>query len=116
MTVSQGDDPAGARWLLDRARDERQPVEMRRKAVFWAGQGHAPVADIVSLYRDVQEPRLKEHAIFVLSQRDEDSAVDALMNIARNDENRAMRSKALFWLAQKNDPRVTKMIADLVTH
>jgi len=54
--------------------------------------------------------------IFVLSQRDEDAATTALMNIARNDENRAMRSKALFWLAQKNDPRVAKMIADIVTH
>jgi len=116
MVVSQGDDAEGPRWLLDRARDERQPLEVRRKAVFWAGQGHAPVADIVSLYRSVQEPRLREHVIFVLSQRDEESAVDALMNIARNDESRAMRSKALFWLAQKNDPRVTKMIADIVLH
>jgi len=116
MVVSQGDDAEGPRWLLDRARDERQPLEVRRKAVFWAGQGHAPVADIVSLYRSVQEPRLREHVIFVLSQRDEESAVDALMNIARNDESRTMRSKALFWLAQKNDPRVTKMIADIVLH
>jgi HEAT repeat protein len=116
MAVSQGDDADGARWLLDRARDARQPLEVRRKAVFWAGQGHAPVADIVSLYRSVEEPRLKEHVIFVLSQRDDDTAVDALMNIARNDENRAMRGKALFWLAQKNDPRVAKMIADIVTH
>jgi len=116
MTVSQGDDAAGAKWLIDRARDERQPVEVRRKAVFWAGQGHARVSDIVSLYRDVQEPRLKEHVIFVLSQRDEDSATDALMDIARNDADRTMRRKALFWLAQKNDPRVAKMIADIVTH
>jgi len=84
--------------------------------VFWAGQGHARVADIVSLYRRVQDPRLREHVIFVLSQRDEEPAVDALMNIARNDESRAMRGKALFWLAQKNDPRVTKMIADIVLH
>ena len=116
MAVSQGDDEGGARWLLDRARDERQPLEVRRKAVFWAGQGHARVADLVSLYGSVREPRLREHVIFVLSQRDEESAIDALMNIARNDERRDMRSKALFWLAQKNDPRVAKMIADIVTH
>jgi HEAT repeat protein len=116
MAVSQGDDDAGPRGLLERARDERQPLEVRRKAVFWAGQGHARVADLVSLYGAVQEPRLREHVIFVLSQRDEDSATDALMNIARSDEDRAMRRKALFWLAQKNDPRVTKMIADIVLH
>jgi HEAT repeat protein len=115
MTMSQEDDAAATRWLLDRARDERQPVDVRRQAVFWAGQGHAPVADLVALYRSVQEPRLREHVIFVLSQRDENAAVDALMDIARHDENRTMRGKALFWLAQKNDPRVAKMIADIVT-
>ena len=116
MTVAQGDDAAGPRWLIDRARDERQPLEVRRKAVFWAGQGHARVADLVSLYRGVQEQQLREHVIFVLSLRDEEAATQALMNIARNDENRAMRKKALFWLAQKDDPRVAKMIADIVLH
>ena len=38
------------------------------------------------------------------------------MSIARSDSDRAMRRKALFWLAQKDDPRVTKLITDLVTH
>jgi hypothetical protein len=27
-----------------------------------------------------------------------------------------MRKKALFWLGQKNDPRVTKLITDMVLH
>jgi HEAT repeat protein len=115
MAMSQNDSEDGARWLLAQARDERQPIEVRRKAVFWAGQGHARLADIVSLYKDTTEPRLREHVIFVLSQRSEDSATDALMSIARDDRDRQMRKKALFWLAQKNDPRVTKLIADLVT-
>jgi len=114
MTVAQSDDDSGVRWLLDKTRDEHQSIEVRRKAVFWAGQGHASAADLVSVYRGVREPRLREHVIFVLSQDDDAAAVDALMNIARTDEDRAMRSKALFWLAQKNDPRVAKMIAEIV--
>ena len=115
MAMSQNDSEDGARWLLEQARDERQPIEVRRKAVFWAGQGHARLADIVSLYKTASEPRLREHIIFVLSQRSEEGATDALMAIARDDRDREMRKKALFWLAQKNDPRVTKLIADLVT-
>jgi hypothetical protein len=115
MAMSQNESDDGARWLLAQARDDRQPVEVRRKAVFWAGQGHARLADIVSLYKEVREPRLREHIIFVLSQRNEDGATDALMSIARDDGDREMRKKALFWLVQKNDPRVTKLIADLVT-
>ena len=115
MAMSQGDSEEGTRWLLAQARDERQPMEVRRKAVFWAGQGHARLADLTSLYDAARESRLREHVIFVLSQRNEESATDALMSIARNDHDREMRKKALFWLAQKNDPRVTKLIAELVT-
>ena len=36
------------------------------------------------------------------------------MGIAREDGDSRMRGKALFWLAQKHDPRVTKLIGDLV--
>ena len=82
--------------------------------MFWAGQGHASVADIKSLYATVSEQRLREHVIFVLSQRDEEAATNALIEIARSDADREMRRKALFWLAQKDDPRVTKLITDLV--
>jgi HEAT repeat protein len=114
MAMSQGDSDEGTRWLLAQARDERQPMEVRRKAVFWAGQGHARLADLTSLYESTREPRLREHVIFVLSQRNEEAATDALMSIARDDHDREMRKKALFWLAQKNDPRVTKLIAELV--
>ena len=115
MAVAQSRAEDGTRWLLDRARDEKQPIETRRKAVFWAGQGQARVADLTALYESVSERRLREHVIFVLSQRNDDAATDALMRIARQDPDHAMRGKALFWLAQKHDPRVTKLIADIVT-
>jgi HEAT repeat protein len=114
FSVSQRESWDGGRWLLDKARDESQPMEVRRKAVFWAGQGRASVSDIVALYKSTKEERLREHVIFVLSQRDEEAATTQLMSIAREDPDREMRKKALFWLAQKNDPRVTKLITDLV--
>ena len=114
FSVSQREAWDGTRWLLDQARDESQPMEVRRKAVFWAGQGHASVADISALYRSAKDERLREHVIFVLSQRDEEAATTQLMSIAREDPDREMRKKALFCLAQKNDPRVTKLITDMV--
>jgi hypothetical protein len=114
--VSQHEGWNGDRWLLDQARDESQPMEIRRKAVFWAGQGHASVADISALYKSAKDQRLREHVIFVLSQRDEEAATTQLISIARDDPDREMRKKALFWLGQKNDPRVTKLITDMVLH
>ena len=41
-------------------------------------------------------------------------AKQALFSIARDDSDKDMRGKALFWLAQKHDPRVTKLISDLI--
>ena len=114
FAMSQRDSNDGTRWLLAQARDAQQPMEVRRKAVFWAGQGRASVADLKSLYSAASEPRLREHVIFVLSQKSEEAATTALIDIARSDADREMRRKALFWLAQKDDPRVTKLITDMV--
>jgi hypothetical protein len=114
MAVAQYD--GGSKWLLDRARDEREPIESRRKAAFWAGQGGAPVADIVALYRGTKEPSLRKHVLFVLSQREEPAATDELLAVARSDADPAMRKQAMFWLGQKDDPRVAALIRDIVTH
>jgi len=111
----QEDEGAGGRWLIDRALDEREPSELRRKAIFWAGQREAtPTSELVRVYREADDRELREHAIFVLSQRDEEAAIDELIRIARDDRDTEMRGKALFWLAQKDDPRIRKLIADLV--
>jgi hypothetical protein len=37
------------------------------------------------------------------------------MDIARNDKDREMRSKAIFWLGQSRDPRVAKFLEDLIS-
>ena len=111
----QEDDGAGGRWLIERALDAREPFKLRKTALFWAGQrDETPTAELVRAYRQIEELDLREHAIFVLSQRDDEAAVDELLRIARDDPDKRMRGKALFWLAQKDDPRIRKLIADLV--
>ena len=111
----QEDEGAGGRWLIERALDTRESQELRKKALFWAGQREAtPTAELVRVYRDADDRELREHAIFVLSQREDEAAIDALMRIAREDRDTEMRGKALFWLAQKDDPRIKKLIADLL--
>ena len=110
------DGTTGGRWLLiERARDSNESSKLRKSALFWAGQREAtPTADLLSVYRSADDMGLREHAIFVLSQRQDEAATDALIRIAREDKDTRMRSKALFWLAQKKDPRVTKLITDMV--
>jgi HEAT repeat protein len=113
--MAEDEEPAGGRWMIERALDPSEAEKLRKSALFWAGQREeTPTADLVRVYRQARDTELREHAIFVLSQRHDDAAVDALMRIATDDPDTRMRGKALFWLAQKDDPRVKKLIADLV--
>jgi hypothetical protein len=88
---------------------------MRKKALFWAGQGGGNIEMLTSMYDRMREDELKEHMIFVFSQRRERAAVDKLMQIARNDPDRDMRRKAMFWLGQSRDPRVSAFLSDIIT-
>ena len=114
QAMANGQSENGA-WLLARANDSRESVKVRKSALFWAGQRETTsTADLVNAYHAMNERALQDQAIFVISQRDDDAAINALMKIARDDPDAKMRSKALFWLAQKNDPRAAKLIGELV--
>jgi hypothetical protein len=92
-------------------------TETRRNALFWLGQNDDPRGRrvLLGVIEDAAEPRsLREHAVFSLSQRKEDAALEALMRIAREDKDTYIRGKALFWLGQKDDPRARQLIADII--
>jgi HEAT repeat protein len=115
IQAMQQDEGAGGRWLIERSLDDRETLALRKSALFWAGQREAtPTQELLRVYRTTADRPLREHAIFVLSQRHDEAATDALFRIAREDSDKEMRGKALFWLAQKDDPRVRKLIADLL--
>ncbi|HET7458742.1 MAG TPA: HEAT repeat domain-containing protein [Gemmatimonadaceae bacterium] len=102
-------------WLLSVARDPKQDLEQRKKALFWLGQqGRVPTAEFAKLYDTLADRDVKEHLIFVLSQRRETAAVDKLIDIARHDTDRSLRGKALFWLGQSDDPRVKQVLMEII--
>ena len=115
FAMSQQKDEQSMKWLVDLASNSGEPIEMRKKALFWAGQTSNNSASLVSMYDRMRELELKEQMIFVLSQRRDQQALDKLMTIARNDPDREMRRKAMFWLGQSKDPRVTAFLADIIT-
>jgi len=101
-------------WLLAIVSNPRESIEMRKKALFWAGQTGASMSRLSSLYSRLTEREMKDQMIFVFSQRREPAAIDKLMDIARNDPDRETRRKALFWLGQSKDPRVATMLSDII--
>jgi HEAT repeat protein len=114
FSLSQAGGPENMRWLLGVAKDNTQPVELRKQALFWAGQGDAPIADLATLYSTLNVRELREQVIFVYSQRDDSAAVDRLLEIARRDPDTELRKKALFWLGQSSDPRAAKALQDII--
>jgi HEAT repeat protein len=114
FSISQAGGAENGRWLLGVARDPKQPVELRKQALFWAGQGGASIADLTGLYGTMPDREMREQLIFVYSQRDEPAAVEKLLDIARREPDKELRKKALFWLGQSSDPRAAKALQDII--
>jgi HEAT repeat protein len=114
FSLSQTREPDSGRWLLDVAQDPTEDIEMRKKALFWAGQGGVPIEELTGLYSRLKDAEMKEQLVFALSQRNEKAAVDKLIEIAKTDPDREMRKKALFWLSQSHDPRVAQLLQEIL--
>jgi HEAT repeat protein len=115
FALAQSESEENSRWLMEVAMDPNQSIEMRKKALFWAGQmGEVSVTDLTQLYDSMTDQELRGQILFVLSQRDEPEALDKLMDIARSDPNQEFRRKAIFWLGQSDDPRVAEFLLEII--
>jgi len=101
--------------LVTLVRDGKAPLDARKQALYWAGQTTIPTRDLAQLYEGLDAFSLREHFVFVISQRRDDVAVDRLIDVARHDADMEIRKRAMYWLGQTNDPRATKFLRDLVT-
>ena len=114
FSMSQVEGRESQRWLLQVAGDVNENIELRKKALFWAGQSDIPATELFTLYEKMPSREMKEQLIFVYSQRDERAAVDKLFEIARNEPDMYLKKKAIFWLGQSDDPRVAAFLERLL--
>jgi HEAT repeat protein len=114
FSIAQTRDDAATRWLVETAMNKGQDMEIRKKALFWAGQGGVAIPDLVALYDKVTEDEMKDQIIFALSQRREPAATDKMILIAKNDGNKELRKKAIFWLSQSKDPRASEFLLQII--
>ena len=103
--------------LLRIARNQDVAREVRRNAVFWLGQeaAAAATAGLREIIESDEDVEVREHAIFALSQRPNDESIPALITyIRRNNVDPRLKKKALFWLAQKDDPRALAVFEEIL--
>ena len=116
FAVSQSDDPANGEWLVDIATDRSQPMELRKNALFWAGQSGEGQADLLAMWSLDLDQEMKGQLVFVYSQSGEPAALDKLFEIARTETDKELRENAIFWLGQSDDPRVTAFLEELINN
>jgi HEAT repeat protein len=114
FSLAQAGGAANATWLMSVARNTREPIELRRKALHWAASEGIATAELASLYDQLPEDELREQLIYVLARRDEPAAVDKLLRVAREERDAELRKRAIFWLSQSNDPRVAELLLEII--
>jgi HEAT repeat protein len=113
--ISQGGSPSDGAWLLERALDDQEDIEVRKNALFWAGQMGMEIAQLADLYGRVDDKEMKGQVIFVLSQSSERrEAVTQLMAIAEGERDAELKQNAIFWLGQTDDPRVADFLLSIL--
>lgn len=108
--------------LIEIARDDSRPGEVKEAAVFWVGQaaadsveGRSPTGELASLSRDERQAlEVRKHAVFALSQRPDDEAVPALVRLAREGHGPELTRSVLFWLGESDDSRALALFEEIL--
>lgn len=115
FSVSQMGGAENYRWMMDIALNQNENIDRRKQALFWAGQSRGvDIADLVRLYDSMKDREMREQLIFVYSQRRDAAALDKLFDIGRNDPDRELRKKAIFWIGQSRSPRAAQYLQELI--
>lgn len=114
FSLSQMSGVGNDRWLLAIGLDATNSADIRGHALWTAGQAGIAGSELVTVYDRLTDPEVKEKLIWVMSESRDRVGTDKLIEIAQRDSDSEMRKKALFWLGQKNDPRVRQIILDIL--
>ena len=103
--------------LLEMARDRTLASRVRESAIHWLGRRAAreAVDELGGIVRDRTETdRIREAAVFALSQLPEDQAIPILIDLVRTYDDPRVVNRALFWLADFDDPRAVAVFEEIL--
>ena len=104
-------------FLAEIVRNERESVNIRKKAAFAIGASKdaAALSTLRSLYGTMTNRDVKKQIIFAVSINDnEDESVNFLVDLAQKDTDREVRKQAIFWLGQKAGKRSLEVLGDTI--
>jgi HEAT repeat protein len=109
FALTQSKEPEAVSVIVREARDDKSP-RVRERSLFWLAQTATRSISEEAIRHAIEsdpETRVKEQAVFALTQMRNGDGVPLLIDVARNNKNPAVRKKAMFWLGQSKDSRAT---------
>ena len=114
FSLSQLGTKESADRLLGIALDRDESMDLRKSALFWAGQQREIDTEILLDLYGQGDREIKEQVIFVLSQRGDDEAGHALIRIAKEEKDTELRKNAIFWLGQMGTDEAIDFLEELI--
>lgn len=101
-------------WLVARVRDDKLTPEARRRALQYLTRAGATAPTLVALYDPTVDRQLREALIGVYSRLADKAATDKLVWIARNEQDPALKRRAISALSRTSDPTIRQALQEIV--
>ena len=101
-------------WLTAIVRDDKGAPEARRRALQYLSRAGATTPVLLALYDPTPDPQLRQALIAIYSRISDKAATDKLVWIARNEQNPAVKRRAISALSRSSDPQTRQALADIV--
>ena len=101
-------------WLTGIVRDDKLAPEARRRALQYMSRAGATTPALLALYDPTADTQLREALIGIYSRISDKAATDKLVWIAKNEQNGAIKRRAISALSRNSDPTIRQALQDIV--
>lgn len=101
-------------WIVGLVRDEKLAPERRRRALQYLTRAGATTPSLLALYDPITDTEMRQALIAVYSRLADKAATDKLVWIARNEQNLALKRRAISALSRNTDPTIRQALQDIV--
>jgi len=101
-------------WLVGLVRDEKLTPESRQRALQYLTRAGATTPSLLALYEPITDTQMRQTLIGVYSRLADKAATDKLVWIARNEQNPALKRRAISALSRNSDPTIRQALQDIV--
>ncbi|HMI45799.1 MAG TPA: HEAT repeat domain-containing protein, partial [Gemmatimonadaceae bacterium] len=101
-------------WLVGLVRDEKLIPDSCQRALQYLTRAGATTPSLLALYEPITDTQMRQTLIGVYSRLVDKAATDKLVWIARNEQNPALKRRAISALSRNSDPTIRQALQDIV--